>query len=79
MGIRDVKAQGTAMVIKSWGAPVRMRGHLRLLASFLTQHSPATRSWRPLIICIGTFAPLMARISFLDSLLHQLRGSAAAL
>ncbi len=48
--------------------PVRMRGQPSCLASFFTQHRPATRSWRPLIICMGTRAPRIARISFLGSL-----------
>ncbi len=49
-------------------APVSMRGQRSCLASFLTQHSPATTSARPLISCIGTAAPRITRTSALDNL-----------
>ena len=53
---------------QSGGVPVRMRGQWRVLASFLTQHTPATRSLRPLIICSGTPDSRIAFACLLDSL-----------
>ena len=45
-----------------------MRGHLSCLASFFTQHTPATRSFRPLIICMGTPDSLISFTCLFDNL-----------
>lgn len=48
--------------------PVSSRGHFRALASFLTQHTPATRSFFPLMSCRGTPDSLTAFTCTLVSL-----------